>query len=193
MAIFATSVHSFVMGCAGSKVPPLLTTAGPNPPLTPATHALDAKTFDALAPLDLGLIAALERGDIALIRTESLLKLTKLPYRQQLEASNSGALMPPAEAAALIRSGKREAGSLTYGWGFGGDPDPDGAYLRSVQAALRTPPCAHIKALFWDFASLYQHPPGGKRTADEDAAFVRIPPRATHSSRPRALRRPPAC
>ena len=100
--------------------------------------------------------------------------------------------MPPAEAAALIRSGKREAGSLTYGWGFGGDPDPDGAYLRSVQAALRTPPCAHIKALFWDFASLYQHPPGDKRTADEDAAFVRIPPRAIILLAP-ARPPPPAC
>ena len=49
-----------------------------------------------------------------------------------------GALMPPAEAAALIRSGTREVGTLTYGWGSGADPDPDGAYLRSVQAALRT-------------------------------------------------------
>ena len=143
----------------------------------------------ALAPLDLGLIAALERGDIALIRTESLLELTKLPYRQQLEATSPGALVPPAEAAALIRSGARKVGALTYGWGSGGDPDPDGAYLRAVQAALRTPPCAHIKALFWDFASLYQRPPGGERTAEEDAAFVRL----SLPTRPsRALRRPPA-
>ena len=184
------------MGCGNSKAQPLeppQTTAGRNPPLAPATHALDAKTFAALAQLDLDLIAILERGDIKLIRTESVLEFTKLPYRQQLEATNPGAFMPPAEAAALIRSGKREAGTFTYGWRFGGDPDPDGAYLRSVQAALRTPQCAHIKALFWDFASLYQHPPGGKRTADEDAAFVRISPHATLLAHPLTLRRPPAC
>ena len=49
----------------------------------------------------------------------------------------------------------------------------DGAYLRGVQAALLTPACAHIKALFWDYASLFQHPPGGRRTAGQDAAFQR--------------------
>ena len=172
------SWHLFVfgMGCAGSKV-----------------QQLEPTTRNALAQLDLALIAILERGDIKLIRTESVLEFTKLPYRQQLEATNPGAFMPPAEAAALIRSGMRGAGTFTYGWRFGGDPDPDGAYLRSVQAALRTPQCAHIKALFWDFASLYQHPPGGKRTADEDAAFVRISSHATLLVHPRALRRPPAC
>ena len=104
----------------------------------------------SLAPLDLDLITAIERGDIALIRTEMLLlELTELTFRQQLEAANPHALMPPDEAAALIRSGKREVGALTYGWCSGGSPDPDGVYLRAVQAALRTPPCAHIKALFW--------------------------------------------
>ena len=127
----------------------------------------------ALAPLDRELIATLAQGDIALIRTESLLELTKLPYRQQLEAADPNAFMPPAESAALLRSGRREVGALTYGWCSGGDPDPDGAYLRSVQAALRTPACAHIKALFWDYASLFQHPPGGKRTDEQGAAFVR--------------------
>ena len=70
----------------------------------PAANPLDSKARAALAPHDLDLIAALERGDIVLIRKDRLLKLNKLPYRQQLEAVTPGALVPRTEATALIQS-----------------------------------------------------------------------------------------
>lgn len=159
-----------------SDHPALPSTAARKEPLAKMGHPLlSAKTVAALSPLDSALIATLEQGGIALVRTESLLKLSKLPYRQQLEAIDPTALMPPAEAAALLRSGTRAVGALTYGWGCGGDCDPDGAYLRSVQAALRTEELAHIEVLFWDYPSLFQHPPGGRRTPKQEAAFVRVP------------------
>ena len=115
----------------------------------PKSDVLDAKTRAALAALDATLIAALERSDIKLIRTEGLLKLNKLTYRQALEDHDISIFMPPAEAAALLRAGTREVGTLTYGWCSGPDPDPECEYLRAVQAALRDPLCSHIKALFW--------------------------------------------
>ena len=149
--------------------------AGKKPLANEGHPLLSAKTVAALSPLDSALLATLEQGDIALVRTESLLKLSKLPYRQQLEVIDPTAFMPPAEAAALLRSGTRAVGALTYGWGCGGDCDPDGAYLRSVQAALRTEELAHIEVLFWDYPSLFQHPPGGRRTPKQEAAFVRVP------------------
>ena len=117
------------MACGGSKEPKSQ---------APKSDVLDAKTRAALAPLDATLIAALERGDIKLIRTVPLLKLTKLTYRQALEANDPSIFMPPAEAAALLRAGTRELGALTYGWCSGADPDTEGEYLRAVQAALRT-------------------------------------------------------
>jgi hypothetical protein len=127
--------------------------------------------LSALAPLDAKLIASLEKNEVALITREAVLRLTELPYRQRLEEKDAAAFMPPAMAAALIREGNRSVGTLTYGWGSGGNPDPSGEYLRAVQAALRSPQGAHIKALFWDYPSLFQHPPGGKRTPEQEAAF----------------------
>ena len=76
---------------------------------------LSAKTVAALSPLDSALIATLEQGDIALVRTESLLKLSKLPYRQQLEERepSESPLLGPEEAATLLERGDRSIGSLT--------------------------------------------------------------------------------
>ena len=31
----------------------------------------------------------------------------------------------------------------------------------------------HIKGFFWDFSSLYQHPPNGRRTAEQEESFKR--------------------
>ena len=77
--------------------------------MPPTTNPLDA-----LAPLDAKLIASLEKNEVALITREAVLRLTELPYRQQLEEADAAAFMPPAKAAALIREGNRSAGTLTY-------------------------------------------------------------------------------
>ena len=48
---------------------------------------------------------------------------------------------------------------------------PNGQRVEVLQRALAEQP--HIVGLFWDFASLHQHPPGGERTTTEQAAFDR--------------------
>ena len=144
----------------------------------------DADIHTALGKLDTNLAAALDRGDIVLLRVTFLHSLAKLQYRQVLESpswcicpwqrdANISPFLSSAEAVSLLRDSRRKIGALTYGWGSGGDPDPDAAYLRAVQTALRDASCSHIEALFWDYASLYQHPPGGRRTAEQEAAFKR--------------------
>ena len=85
-----------------------------------------------------------------------------------------GALLPPKEAAALVRRCDRSVGALTYGavrvrtnhcngppyaspacvcgagWLSPGDPDPAGQRLQVVRRALAQNP--HIKGLFWECA-----------------------------------------
>ena len=68
---------------------------------------------------------------------------------------------------AMIRNGEREVGALSYGWLLPWDPDPTGARMTLLRSALEERP--HIKALFWDQATLYQPP----RTQDENDKFVR--------------------
>ena len=43
--------------------------------------------------------------------------------------------------------------------------------MKAVQGALIEKP--YIEALFWDYASLFQKPPGGERTNEEQEAFGR--------------------
>ena len=43
--------------------------------------------------------------------------------------------------------------------------------MKAVQGALIKKP--YIEALFWDYASLFQKPPGGERTNEEQEAFDR--------------------
>jgi hypothetical protein len=84
----------------------------------------------------------------------------KMPNRQALEElERSGAspspLLSPQEAVALVERGDRSIGALTYGWLSPGDPDPAGSRIRVLRRALMR---LAIKALFWDFGSLYQAP-----------------------------------
>jgi hypothetical protein len=93
----------------------------------------------------------------------------KMPNRQELEAlEKSGAspspLLSGEEAAALVRRGDRSIGALTYGWLMSGDPDPAGSRIRVLRRALKR---LNIKALFWDFGSLYQAP----RTQEQKVSF----------------------
>ena len=71
------------------------------------------------------------------------------------------------EAADLVRSGKREAGALSYGWILPWNPDPSGERTELLRQELSQRP--YIKGLFWDQATLYQKP----RTDAQGAAFKR--------------------
>ena len=137
----------------------------------------DAHALAHLTALDdRGLRAVLLSGAIKLLSPSWLVSqqssdLTRLPRRQELEEreQNTGEtiFVPPAEAVAMLSAGRREIGALTYGWTTMDHPDEEGVYLAAVRRALRSGLCAHIKALFWDFASLLQKP----RSKDGDVLF----------------------
>ena len=133
---------------------------------------LPPKLHRALTELDKIVIRVLLCGAIRLLCVEWLLMQPdnfKMPNRQALEAlEKSGAspspLLSREAAAALVRRGDRSIGALTYGWLSPGDPDPDGSRIRVLRRALTR---LAIKALFWDFGSLYQAP----RTLEQAASF----------------------
>jgi len=124
---------------------------------------LPPKLHRALTELDEIVIQVLLCGAIRLLCVEWLLMQPdnfKMPNRQALEAlEKSGAspspLLSREAAAALVRRGDRSIGALTYGWLSPGDPDPAGSRIRVLRRALMR---LAIKALFWDFGSLYQAP-----------------------------------
>ena len=100
----------------------------------------------------------------------------RMKWRQHLEAleprgARPSPLLTPEEAVSLVRQGDRSVGVLSYAWLSPGDPDPAGRRLAVLRSSLAKLP--NVVALFWDYASLYQHPPGGLRTKDEDASFGR--------------------
>ena len=93
-------------------------------------------------------------------------QLEVLQYRQELEALERSGISPspllsPEEAVTFLRRFTRCIGALTYGWLSLGNPDPVGARLRVVRQALLA--SEHIEGVFWDYASLFQHPPNGRR------------------------------
>jgi hypothetical protein len=87
---------------------------------------------------------------------------TKIVRRQDIEARELAEHLTlfetPDDAIALLRGNGREIASLTYGWVSTDDPDPSGEYLRAVCRFLKSELGAHVRALFWDFASLPQKP-----------------------------------
>jgi len=132
----------------------------------------------ALSVLDQRLLETLHCGAIRLVRSKWLLEsgVERMPYRQQLEEmekeveeKGESPLLSPAEAMSLVARGDRSVGSLTYGWPSAGHPDPEGVRLREVRRVLAAK--KHIAAIFWDYASLHQHPPNGKRSDEEGALF----------------------
>ena len=160
-------------------------------PLPPELHS------KLLGALDERLIAILVSGGIRLVRSSWLLTQPndfKMLFRQQLEAlddTSLSPLLPPKEAAALVRRGDRSVGALSHGWLSPGSPDPAGMRVEVLRKALVQLP--NIVAIFFDFASLYQHPPdGGHRTTVEDASFKRgerPPPNVARWAAPRAHNR----
>ena len=97
---------------------------------------------------------------------------TKISRRQDLEACERVQVVQmfetPEDAIKLLRGNGREIGSLTYGWASPDDPDPTGEYMRAVRRFLLSDLGSHVKAIFWDFASLSQRP----RWESEDKLFA---------------------
>ena len=125
--------------------------------------------------LDERLVAVLTKEDIRLLRVEWLLaqredyKIQRRQELEKLERDDRGLspFLTGEEAAALIRNGAREVGTLSYGWLLPWDPDPTRERLRLLQRVLKQK--TYIKAIFWDQATLYQPP----REGAEQAAFER--------------------
>jgi hypothetical protein len=87
-----------------------------------ASQALSAISR-ALSSLDHGLIEALRRGDIRLLRSSWVLQpsVEFVQRRQALEALELSGVVPspfmsPEEAVELISKANRSVGALTYGW-----------------------------------------------------------------------------
>eukprot|EP00312_Isochrysidales_sp_CCMP1244_P014706 CAMPEP_0202741946 /NCGR_PEP_ID=MMETSP1388-20130828/4654_1 /ASSEMBLY_ACC=CAM_ASM_000864 /TAXON_ID=37098 /ORGANISM="Isochrysis sp, Strain CCMP1244" /LENGTH=1959 /DNA_ID=CAMNT_0049408819 /DNA_START=358 /DNA_END=6236 /DNA_ORIENTATION=+ len=138
-----------------------------------------SEAFDVLTQLDDRLVATLASSAIRLVRSEWLLQQPadyRMPCRQKLEALERQGITPSPllsaeEAVALVRRGQRAAAVLSHGWLTPGDPDPAGERFRVVISALEARP--YLEAIFWDYSSLFQNPPGGRRTPEERAAFDR--------------------
>ena len=116
------------------------------PLLTPGRLAVAEQEAEAAArtaliarldSLDATLVAALERGDVKVLRVEEVLKLSKVSSRQTLEAEAPGVFMTAEEAVALVRAGRRELAALSCTWCSAEHPDPGGMYLRAVHAAAQ--------------------------------------------------------
>ena len=108
--------------------------------------------------VDEQLISVLQTGKIRLLDTKWFISHPESAQAtlQMLEESTPEALLAPAAAAALARRGDRSIGTLSYGWGMAGRPDPTGGIYNKVVAFLLAHP--EIEALFWDHASMYQFP-----------------------------------
>ena len=131
-----------------------------------------------LSRFDDGLLEALQIGALRLVRASWLCAQGpdyRIQRRQDLEAleqqgkhkEGEGPFLTSKEAVALVCSGKREIGVLSYGWLSPGQPDPACARMAVIRRALDQHP--HLEAIFWDFPSLYQAP----RTIEQEAAFRR--------------------
>ena len=109
---------------------------------------------ELLSKLDDRLAQVLASGAIRLIRTAWLEKQPpeyRMQRRQDLEdRENRGEspLLTPQEAVALLRSGKRVIGVLSYGWLAAGDCDPAGARTSTLRHALKMQ--IHLVAIFWE-------------------------------------------
>ena len=109
---------------------------------------------ELLSKLDDRLAQVLASGAIRLIRT-SWLEKQPPEYRMQrrqdlevLEQSGESPLLAPQEAVALLRSGQRVIGVLSYGWLAAGDCDPAGARTSTLRHALKMQ--IHLVAIFWE-------------------------------------------
>jgi hypothetical protein len=126
-----------------------------------------------LAALDDRLAAALKSCAIKLvcadfIRSDDGLE-SRLQRRQDLEELERSAglrvFLPPDEAVAALRANNRAIGALTYCWA---SPDHPKADLAAIRRFLRSVMGAHVRAIFWDYASLFQLP----RSPTQNSTFI---------------------
>ena len=136
------------------------------------TSTLSDEIRCKLSALDEQLMEVLDESVIRLVSSEWVLAQPvdfRMLRRQKLEAlEHSGARSPllnASEAVALIKRGDRSVGAMTYGWLTPDDPDPLGERIEVLRDAHTQLP--HIKAFFWDFASLPQKP----RSPEEEELF----------------------
>uniref|UniRef100_A0A0G4GJZ2 Uncharacterized protein n=1 Tax=Chromera velia CCMP2878 TaxID=1169474 RepID=A0A0G4GJZ2_9ALVE len=115
----------------------------------------------------------------------SLLKKgAKLPYCQKVAeaAKDLGVVCEPFSARTLAADLRHPVGApfkllaVSYPWLSQEHPDPEGFRLRSVLEQLEKHWWAQEGSpvtvfVFWDYLSLFQHPPGGRRTDAQDALF----------------------
>ena len=81
------------------------------------------------------------------------------------------AFVPCDEARLLFETRERLVAALSYGWLHPLHSDPHGVNTALVIGFLRSEMGSHVRAMFWDFASLPQKDEQGKRTAEETAVF----------------------
>ena len=129
-------------------------------------EALDAPLLHAATPI------RLVRSSWLLVQAPGFI----MPHRQKLEALERSGVSPSPllsreEAKELLRRGQRGVGVLSHAWLSPGNPDPMGKRMEVLRGALEQRP--YLEACFIDYASLYQHPPGGRRTPAEQASFSR--------------------
>ena len=151
------------MGCAASaQVRPGTDVEAPPSSKKPLGSAANKTTRESRGrhwqKVDEQLIETLQTGTIRLWDTKWFMAHPEAAQatRQELEESMPEALLAPEAAAALASRGDRSIGTLSYGWGMAGRPDPTGDVYKKVVAFLLTHP--QIEALFWDNASMYQWP-----------------------------------
>ena len=154
------------MGCGASSIRSLFTP--------------DEETaLAALRGFDEKLRAAVAAGHIRVLRVTWLLKQPKswrVLRRQDLEmleAAGERPFLSAEEAVALIDSGSRALGVLSYGWLQPGSPDPNGEHLRIVRRFLTTMSKSgtRLRGLFGDYCALPQHGSQRRRSESEDLIF----------------------
>jgi hypothetical protein len=131
--------------------------------------AQDGDAAFSLTRLDDRLSEALGRGYIRLVKPDWLIAQSVaggflVRPCQELRMMQPSPLLSPEDAVDVLRRANRSVGALTLGWLTPGHCDPCGEHLVCLQQALVVMP--HIQAVFWDFASLPQHP---RSEADEEA------------------------
>lgn len=83
------------------------------------------------------------------------------------------AFVPCEQARNLFDAGDRGVAALSYGWLHPLHSDPHGFNTAIVIDFLRSERGRHVRAMFWDFASLPQKDGRGERTDEEAAVFGR--------------------
>uniref|UniRef100_A0A0G4I6K2 Uncharacterized protein n=1 Tax=Chromera velia CCMP2878 TaxID=1169474 RepID=A0A0G4I6K2_9ALVE len=108
------------------------------------------------------------RQDVPTVAQELGLECTPLCTLSDSETIMRGHSHPVGSAFKLV--------AISYPWLSGEHPDPDGFRVRQVLQQLEQQWWAREDSpvevfVFWDYLSLFQHPPTGRRTDEEETLF----------------------